>query len=180
MRSRNICWSSHQERRKCPPRARRWSPSSCEKSHSKSSCADLREDDPPKLSTKIRAQDVATTTELARNRQTEPPALVKQMRGELDPIALKALEKDRSRRYGSPSDFAADIGRYLKNEPVLAVPASAAYRARKFARRYRVALVTVVVWSAVPTRNWASARTQDDLAASESPSLPRVDVPVRH
>ena len=54
-------------------------------------------------------------------------------------IALKALEKDRTRRYGSPSDLAADIGRYLRNEPVLAVPAFAsAYRARKFSRRYRV------------------------------------------
>jgi serine/threonine protein kinase/tetratricopeptide (TPR) repeat protein len=109
----------------------------------------LREDDPPKLSTKIRAQDAATTTELARNRQTEPPALVKEMRGELDSIALKALEKDRSRRYGSPSDFAADIGRYLNNEPVLAVPPSMAYRARKFARRYRVALVTACAFALV-------------------------------
>ena len=59
------------------------------------------------------------------------------MRGDLDAIALKALEKERSRRYGSPSDFAADIGRYLKNETVLAVPPSVAYRAGKFARRYR-------------------------------------------
>jgi len=109
----------------------------------------LREDDPPKLSAKIRAQDAATTTELARQRQTEPPALVKQMRGDLDSIALKALEKDRSRRYGSPSDFAADIGRYLRNEPVLAVPPSAAYRARKFARRYRMALVTACAFALV-------------------------------
>jgi non-specific serine/threonine protein kinase/serine/threonine-protein kinase len=95
----------------------------------------LREDDPPKLSTKFRAQDPATSTELARKRHTEPPALVKQMRGDLDSIALKALEKDRARRYGSPSDFALDIARYLNNEPVLAVPPSVAYRASKFARR---------------------------------------------
>ena len=102
----------------------------------------LREEEPPKPSTKIRTQDPATSTEVARKRQTEPLALARQMRGDLDSIALKALEKDRSRRYGSPSDFAADIGRYLNNEAVLAVPPSAAYRARKFARRYRVALVT--------------------------------------
>jgi eukaryotic-like serine/threonine-protein kinase len=62
------------------------------------------------------------------------------MRGDLDSIALKALEKERSRRYGSPSDFAADIARYLSHETVLAVPHSVAYRARKFARRYRGAL----------------------------------------
>jgi non-specific serine/threonine protein kinase/serine/threonine-protein kinase len=109
----------------------------------------LREDDPPKLSTKFRAQDAATSTELARKRHTEPPALLKQMRGDLDSIALKALEKDRARRYGSPSDFAADIGRYLKNEPVLAVPPSVAYRASKFARRYRVALATACAFALV-------------------------------
>ena len=102
----------------------------------------LREDDAPKPSSRLRTQDPATSTELARKRHTEPRTLAKQMRGELDAIALKALEKDRSRRYGSPSDFAADIGRYLRNEAVLAVPPSVAYRARKFARRYRVALVT--------------------------------------
>src|SRR5580658_2242976 len=107
----------------------------------------LREDDPPKLSTKFRAQDPATSTDLARKRHTEPPALVKQMRGDLDSIALKALEKDRARRYGSPSDFALDIARYLNNEPVLAVPASVAYRASKFARRYRVALATACAFA---------------------------------
>jgi tetratricopeptide (TPR) repeat protein len=102
----------------------------------------LREDDAPKPSTRFRTQDPATSTEVARKRHTEPRTLAKQMRGDLDAIALKALEKDRSRRYGSPSDFAADIRRYLDNEAVLAVPPSVAYRARKFARRYRVALVT--------------------------------------
>ena len=55
----------------------------------------LREEEPPKPSTKIRTQDHATSTDVARKRQTEPPALAKQMRGDLDSIALKALEKDR-------------------------------------------------------------------------------------
>jgi eukaryotic-like serine/threonine-protein kinase len=109
----------------------------------------LREDEPPKPSTKIRTQDPATSTEVAHRRQTEPLTLAKQMRGELDSIALKALEKDRSRRYASPSDLAADIGRYLNNEAVLAVPPSAAYRARKFARRYRAALVTSCAFALV-------------------------------
>jgi tetratricopeptide (TPR) repeat protein len=102
----------------------------------------LREEEPSKPSTKIRTQDPATSTELARKRQTEAVALAKQIRGDLDSITLKALEKDRTRRYGSPTDFAADIGRYLKNEAVQAVPASAAYRARKFARRHRAPLIT--------------------------------------
>jgi tetratricopeptide (TPR) repeat protein len=109
----------------------------------------LREEDPQKPSTKIRTQDAAGSTDLARKRQTEPPALARQMRGDLDSIALKALEKDRARRYGSPSDFAADIGRYLNNEPVLAVAPSAIYRARKFARRYRVALGTACAFALV-------------------------------
>ncbi|HXJ96259.1 MAG TPA: serine/threonine-protein kinase [Terriglobia bacterium] len=102
----------------------------------------LREEEPPTPSTKIRTQNPAASTEVARKRQTEPPALLKQIRGDLDSIALKALEKDRSRRYSSPSDFAADIVRCLRNEAVVAVPASATYRARKFARRHRAALVT--------------------------------------
>jgi tetratricopeptide (TPR) repeat protein len=102
----------------------------------------LREEEPSKPSTKVRTQDPASSADVARKRQTEPPTLVRQMRGDLDSIALKALEKDRARRYGSPSDFAADIGRYLRNEAVLAVPPSLAYRARKFARRYRGALAT--------------------------------------
>jgi eukaryotic-like serine/threonine-protein kinase len=102
----------------------------------------LREEEPPKPSTKIRTQDHATSTTVAHKRQTEPLALAKQIRGDLDSIALKALEKDRSRRYGTPSDFAADIARYLNNEPVTAVPPSFNYRAGKFVRRYRVALAT--------------------------------------
>jgi Flp pilus assembly protein TadD len=102
----------------------------------------LREEEPAKPSTKIRTQDPAASVETARKRQSEPLTLARQMRGDLDSIALKALEKDRTRRYGSPSDFAADIGRYLRNEAVLAVAPSVGYRARKFARRYRVALAT--------------------------------------
>ena len=109
----------------------------------------LREDDPQRPSARIRTQDAATSTELARRRQTEPPALARQLRGDLDSIALKALEKDRARRYASASDFAADIGRYLNNEAVLAVPPSFTYRARKFARRYRAALVTACAFALV-------------------------------
>jgi tetratricopeptide (TPR) repeat protein len=109
----------------------------------------LREEDSPKPSARLRMQDPVALTETARKRQTDPPALAKQLRGDLDSIALKALEKDRARRYGSPSDFAADIGRHLRNEAVLAVPPSIAYRTRKFARRYRGALITACAFSLV-------------------------------
>jgi tetratricopeptide (TPR) repeat protein len=109
----------------------------------------LREEEPPKPSTKIRTQDPATSTDVAHKRHTEAPELSNQMRGDLDSIALKALEKDRARRYGSPSDFAFDIARYLNNEPVLAVQPSVTYRAGKFARRYRGALVTACAFAVV-------------------------------
>ncbi|HEY6370072.1 MAG TPA: tetratricopeptide repeat protein [Candidatus Sulfotelmatobacter sp.] len=135
----------------------------------------LREDDAPKPSTKIRTQDKTTSTSVAHKRHTEPLALAKQLRGDLDSIALKALEKDRSRRYGSPSDLAADIARYLKSEPVEAVPPSAAYRARKFAHRYRAALVTVcafvlVLILAAAVSIWQSVRAtkQRDRADAET------------
>ncbi len=109
----------------------------------------LREEDPQRPSTKIRTRDAATSTELARKRQTEPRALAKLIGGDLDAIALKALEKDRARRYGSVSDFAADIERYLNHEAVLAVAPSVPYRAQKFARRHRAALVTACAFAAV-------------------------------
>jgi tetratricopeptide (TPR) repeat protein len=98
----------------------------------------LREDEPPKPSTKIRTQDDATSADVARKRQTEPLALAKEVRGDLDSIALKALEKDRSRRYGTPSELAADIARYIRNEPVVARPASTGYRLKKYVRRHRL------------------------------------------
>jgi hypothetical protein len=135
----------------------------------------LREDDALKPSTKIRTQDPATSTDLARKRQTEPRTLASHLRGDLDSIALKALEKDRSRRYGSAAEFAEDIGRHLRNEAVLAVPASAAYRARKFARRYRAALATLcafvlVLMTAAGVSIWQSviAKSQRDRADSEA------------
>ncbi len=99
----------------------------------------LKEDESPRPSTKLRTLEDQSTT-AAYNRNSDPPTLTRQLRGDLDAIALKALEKDRTRRYGSPSELAADIKRYLNHEAVLAVPPSTAYRARKFARRYRAAL----------------------------------------
>jgi serine/threonine protein kinase len=75
---------------------------------------------------------------IAQSRGMEPVAHRKQLRGELDWIVMKALEKERDRRYSSPHELALDIDRYLKHEPLQAGPASAAYRARKFVRRHRV------------------------------------------
>jgi non-specific serine/threonine protein kinase/serine/threonine-protein kinase len=142
----------------------------------------LREEEPSTPSTKIRTQDRATATDVARKRQTEPLALAQQLRGDLDSIALKVLEKDRARRYGSPSELAADITRHVKHEPVLAVPPSAAYRARKFVRRHRVALVTAaafvfVLIVAAGISIWQSVRAtkQRDRADAEAAAAQAVN-----
>jgi len=104
----------------------------------------LREEEPPSPSTKV-STDRDTSSATAEARGTEPKQLVKLLRGDLDWITMKALEKDRVRRYASASELAADVKRYLNHEAVLAVPPSLAYRARKFGRRYRVALATATV-----------------------------------
>jgi tetratricopeptide (TPR) repeat protein len=98
------------------------------------------EQEPPKPSTRLSSSD--TLPALAASRQTEPGKLTKLVRGELDWIVMKALEKDRTRRYESASAFAADVQRYLDDEPVQACPPSAGYRFGKFARRNKVALAT--------------------------------------
>jgi tetratricopeptide (TPR) repeat protein len=97
----------------------------------------LREQDVPRPSSRILTQggDSAIT---AQNRGTDPPSLTRQLRGDPDAVVLKALEKDRKRRYASPSELAADLGRYLRNEPVAAHPPSAGYRARKYIGRHRL------------------------------------------
>src|SRR5215813_3787534 len=116
----------------------------------------VREDEPPRPSTRI-ATDKKSSTGSAQNRGSEPRQLEKLLRGDLDWITMKALEKDRSRRYGTPSELAADITRYLHHEPVVARPASAAYRMRKYARRHRIA-VTVATGLVVVLAAFAVAQ----------------------
>jgi eukaryotic-like serine/threonine-protein kinase len=99
----------------------------------------LREMEAPRLSTKLRTLDDRSVA--AQSRSCDLPALARELRGDLDAITLKALEKERSRRYRSPSDLAADIRRYLRNEAVHAVAPSMVYRTRKFMRRYRAGLL---------------------------------------
>jgi eukaryotic-like serine/threonine-protein kinase len=98
----------------------------------------LREDEPPSPSTKV-SGDKETSRATAEARSTEAKQLVSLLRGDLDWVTMKALERNRERRYGAPSEFAADLKRYLTHEPVLARPASAGYQLRKFVRRHRIA-----------------------------------------
>ena len=99
----------------------------------------LREEDPQRPSTKVTA-DLETSNSNALARRTEPTHLARLLRGDLDWITLKAVEKERERRYATPSELAADISRFLQNRPVSARPASASYRLRKFVRRNRTAV----------------------------------------
>ncbi len=103
----------------------------------------IREEEVPTLSNRL-----SSTLELpaiAAKRSTDPAKLTRLVRGELDWIVLKALEKDRSRRYETANGFAMDVQHYLADEPVLACPPSAGYRLRKFVRRNQRALVTAVL-----------------------------------
>jgi serine/threonine protein kinase len=137
----------------------------------------IREEDPPKPSTKLSTMGDASATQ-AQNRRMEGPALIRQIRGDLDWITMKALEKDRTRRYGSPSELAADIDRYLHDQPVIARPPSSLYKAKKFARRHRVGvgvastmailLVAFSVTTAIQARRIARERDRANQEAEAS------------
>ena len=96
----------------------------------------IRQQEPLRPSTKIRSLRESSKDSAVKRRE-EPLSLERHLRGELDWITMKALDKDRTRRYGSPSELAADIQRHLHHQPVLAGPPSATYRTRKFVRRHR-------------------------------------------
>jgi serine/threonine protein kinase/Flp pilus assembly protein TadD len=101
----------------------------------------IREEDPPRPSTRLSTAGRAATT-ASEKRRSDPRQLSRLFRGELDWVVMKALEKDRNRRYETASAFAADVGRYLANEPVQACPPSRWYRFRKLAQRNKRAFVT--------------------------------------
>jgi serine/threonine protein kinase len=122
----------------------------------------IREEEPPRPSTRLSTLGQAGST-ISAQRQSDPKRLSQLVRGELDWIVMKCLEKDRSRRYETASGLALDVQHYLAGEPVLAVPPSTGYRLRKFARKYQVALTTaaamiflLVVGAAVST--WQAVR----------------------
>jgi hypothetical protein len=103
----------------------------------------IREEEPPRPSTRL--SSIEELPSISAQRHTEPAKLTKQVRGELDWIVMKALDKDRSRRYESASGLAMDVQRYLADEPVLACPPSAGYRLRKFARRHKGPMLAATV-----------------------------------
>jgi eukaryotic-like serine/threonine-protein kinase len=105
----------------------------------------VREEEPPRPSTRLSSTDELPT--VAANRGLEPRRLTGLVRGDLDLVVMKSLDKNRNRRYETANGFAQDVQRYLNDEPVQARPPSALYRFSKFARRNRAAVAVVAVAS---------------------------------
>ena len=103
----------------------------------------IREEEPMRPSTRLSTMADADLTEVAQQRQSEPAKLTRFIRGDLDWIVMKCLEKDRTRRYETANGLAMDIQRHLNNEPVVACPPSAAYRFQKMVRRNKLAVAAV-------------------------------------
>jgi eukaryotic-like serine/threonine-protein kinase len=106
----------------------------------------IREEEPARPSTRL---SQSTAESISARRHTEPSRLARLVRGELDWIVMKALEKDRTRRYETATGLARDIERHLNDEPVEAGPPSASYRLRKLARKYRSLLAAASVFAAL-------------------------------
>ena len=109
----------------------------------------IREQEPLRPSTCLRTLTSEDLTTTARHRRIEAPRLISSLRGDLDWIVMKCLEKDRTRRYETANAFAQDIRRYLADEPVIASAPSARYRFGKFARRNKTALTVAVAVAAI-------------------------------
>ncbi|UCD75153.1 MAG: tetratricopeptide repeat protein [Phycisphaerales bacterium] len=130
----------------------------------------IREEEPPTPSSRLSTLG-RELAEIAHSRQAEPRALSRLIRGDLDWIVMKALEKDRTRRYETAEAMAADIQRHLDNQPVHAGPPSAANKLRKFVRRNRVSVVSgsfvaaaLLIGLAIATAGFLQARADRDEA----------------
>ena len=128
----------------------------------------IREQEAPTPSSRLSSSDAKPT--VAANRQTEPQKLGRFVKGELDWIVLKALSKDRDRRYETANGFAADVGRFLNHEAVLAGPVSTSYRVKKFVRRNRgqvlaASLVLFALLAGIAGTTWQAYRAERALVA---------------
>jgi eukaryotic-like serine/threonine-protein kinase len=126
----------------------------------------LREQEPQRPSTMVTTMQDTELTITAEHRQAEPPKLISQLRGDLDWIVMKALEKDRKRRYETANGLAMDIQRYLGNEPVVARPPSRLYRFQKLVRRNKIvflagAAVAIALLIGFGTSTWLFFRERD-------------------
>jgi serine/threonine protein kinase len=121
----------------------------------------IREVEPPRPSSRLSTVAGEERTIIARARQVEPDKLKHLVEPDLDWIVMKAIEKDRTRRYETANGLALDIQRFLADEPVSATPPSAGYQFRKFARRNKVALrVAAVLAAATAVSTWQAIRAR--------------------
>ena len=123
----------------------------------------IREEEPPRPSQRL--STLETLPSVAASRKTEPAKLSRMMKGELDWVVMKALEKDRTRRYETANALARDLQRYLADEVVEARPASSGYRLRKFARKNRAALATtatigLLLIAGIAVSTWQAVRAR--------------------
>jgi serine/threonine protein kinase/tetratricopeptide (TPR) repeat protein len=133
----------------------------------------IREQEPPRPSTKLSTMLAADLTTIARHRCSAPPKLIHQVRGDLDWIVMKALEKDRTRRYETASNFASDIEHFLHNEPVTAHPPSQLYRFQKLVGRNKVVFaascaVAVAVLGGLVLSTWMFFIKQEALRRADT------------
>src|SRR5262245_11796862 len=136
----------------------------------------IREEEPPKPSTRLSASGVALAA-ISAQRQTEPAKLTRLVRGELDWIVMKALEKDRNRRYETANGLARDLQHYLADEPVEACPPSAGYRLRKAARKHKKPLAVAAAFGVLLLAGFALVtwKWQDERAARADADAARRD-----
>src|SRR5262245_7446317 len=125
----------------------------------------IREEDPPRPSTRLQTLAAAEQTTVAKHRAVEPPKLLGLIRGDLDWIVMKCLEKDRNRRYETANTLAMELQRHLHNEPVIARPPSAAYRLQKAWRRNKlvcaaVTAVTAALVVGATVSTWQAVRAK--------------------
>ncbi len=125
----------------------------------------IREKEPMRPSAKLTTLEAADLTTVAKCRQADPRKLIHLIRGDLDWIVIKALEKDRTRRYETTSEMARDIQRHLHNEPVVARPPSSAYRFQKLIRRNKLAFAAgtalfLVLLLGIIVSTWQAVRAK--------------------
>jgi WD40 repeat protein/serine/threonine protein kinase len=125
----------------------------------------IRDEEPSRPSTRVATMVDAQRTATATQRRTEAPRLIHSLRGDLDWIAMKCLEKDRARRYATAHDLAAEVQRFLAGDPVEARPPSNVYRLQKFLRRHRgavsaAAAVTLALITGTVVSTWMAVRAR--------------------
>jgi eukaryotic-like serine/threonine-protein kinase len=139
----------------------------------------IREQEPLRPSTRLTGFTAEELTATAKHRGAEPPKLLHSLRGDLDWIVMKCLEKDRARRYETASGVSADLKRYLTNEPVVARPPSTVYRFQKFVRRHKGAAaaagtVIVALMLGLGFATFALLRERDALVRERQAQLKQV------